>query len=716
MMKISRSKISNVSKKYFNMIKKRRKKKDAGKEKKIAHSLMQFFGISIILIVILGTVCYLMASRAITMQYEGAVASASSSMETSLQLVCDSVSSKMVELYLSDDFNAYYDDKFGASGAEAVTYTTPISDMLINLKANMGYISDYYIIPQKGKMIVSNVKGLPEEFYDTCIDTETGKQLQAKRTKNTWVGTHAVLDSQLGKENQDYGLSFILHYVLNHNNGFLVVDISSNYIDDLLKVMLFGEGSISGYVTDDGREVLLEETRNKKGEGVIQRYSGETLFVGTDFYENSKKENEGGCEYVRVNGKTYLYVYQPVKKTGITLCTLVPKSTIVSEISIIRIATILIALLACAVAMVAGMSMTKSISSALNQTCEALACAAEGDLTKEITTKRKDEFAKLVAGMTKMLGGMRRLISDNQRFGEKVVTLSGEVAASSFDIKVSMGQVVKSMYEVAEDVDIQAEKTELGVASINDFSYKINDIYHESENMVFKTQAALKAVEKGKDIVRNLCKKSEDTASVTGELIKDIGQVEQQYGNIGEIISTIEDIAQQTNLLSLNASIEAARAGEYGRGFTVVAEEIRKFADQSMKAGDRVRNIVKDIKEITGKTENSAKRTELFLKEQTLALNETISMFGTISSQVTELVNAIQFMQNDMSDMVTNKDDIVSAMTSISEIAEKIVKSVNSVSEVVNDKMLQVDLLVENAESLNREAEELSKSMERFKI
>ena len=674
-MKISRSKISNVSKKYFNMIKKRRKKKDAGKEKKIAHSLMQFFGISIILIVILGTVCYLMASRAITMQYEGAVASASSSMETSLQLVCDSVSSKMVELYLSDDFNAYYDDKFGASGAEAVTYTTPISDMLINLKANMGYISDYYIIPQKGKMIVSNVKGLPEEFYDTCIDTETGKQLQAKRTKNTWVGTHAVLDSQLGKENQEYGLSFILHYVLNHNNGFLVVDISSNYIDDLLKVMLFGEGSISGYVTDDGREVLLEETRNKKGEGVIQRYSGETLFVGTDFYENSKKENEGGCEYVRVNGKTYLYVYQPVKKTGITLCTLVPKSTIVSEISIIRIATILIALLACAVAMVAGMSMTKSISSALNQTCEALACAAEGDLTKEITTKRKDEFAKLVAGMTKMLGGMRRLISDNQRFGEKVVTLSGE-----------------------------------------DFSYEISDIYHESENMVFKTQAALKAVEKGKDIVRNLCKKSEDTASVTGELIKDIGQVEQQSGNIGEIISTIEDIAQQTNLLSLNASIEAARAGVYGRGFTVVAEEIRKFADQSMKAGDRVRNIVKDIKEITGKTENSAKRTELFLKEQTLALNETISMFGTISSQVTELVNAIQFMQNDMSDMVTNKDDIVSAMTSISEIAEKIVKSVNSVSEVVNDKMLQVDLLVENAESLNREAEELSKSMERFKI
>lgn len=689
--------------------------KESKKEKKISNSLMGFFGISIVLIAVLGTICYIMASKAVTTRYENAVGSASSSMETSLQLICDSVSSRMIELYLGDDFNAYYDDKFEASGAEAVTYTTPISNALIGLKANIGYIGDYYIIPQRGKMIVSNVKGLPEKFYDTFMATDTGMELQAKRTKNTWVGSHDVLDAQLNKGNDDYALSFVMHYVLKYNNGFLVADISSNYIEELLSVMNFGKGSISGIVTADGREFLLEEVI-KNQETVMQKYLGESLITGTDFYEAIKDNKEGGSEYVRINGKSYLYVYQPVGKTGITICTLVPKSTIVSEITVIRTATIIIMLLACAIAFIAGMSLTKSISSALIQTCDALASAAEGDLTQEVTTKRKDEFGKLVTGMAKMLAGMRGLISDNQKFGQKVVALSGEVASSSSDIEISMKQVVDSMHIVAMDVGVQAEKTEKGVTAINDFSSKINNIYQESESMVIKTEAALTAVEKGQDIVGNLYRKSEDTAAVTSVLIQDINQVDLQSRNIGEIIDTIEDIAGQTNLLSLNASIEAARAGESGRGFSVVAEEIRKLADQSLKAGDRVRNIVTDIKNITAKTEGSAKKTELFLKEQTIALTETITMFGTISSQVTKLVEAIQIMQKDMSAMVIKKEDIVVVMQSISGIAEEIVSSVDGVSEVVNGKMQQVDQLVKNAESLNKEAEELSLSMERFKI
>lgn len=686
------------------------------KEKKIAHSLMQFFGISVLLIIVLGVICYIMASKAVMNRYKHAVTSASSSMKTSLELICNSVSSRIVELYLSDDFNNYYNDKYDASGAEAASYTTPISNRFIDLKANMNYMDAYYVIPQKGKAILSNVKGLSDNFYNEYSATEVGQSLLSKRTKNTWVGYHKVLDEKLGISNDDYSLSFVMHYVLNRNNGFLIADISSNYVEELLRVMSFGKGSISGFVTADGREFLMEEKQNKSGGSTLQRYTGESLFVGQDFYEMTKVNEEGGAKNVTVHGNEYLYVYHPMGNTGITICTLVPQSTIVSEISVIRTATILIVLLACAIALVVGVSMTKSISLALTQTCEALSCAAEGDLTQEVTTRRKDEFGKLIAGMTKMLAGMRGLISDNQKFGQKVVSLSSDVASSSSQIEDSMKQVVQSMYMVAKDVDAQAGNTEQGVVTINEFSDKINRIYQESEHMVSKTEAALSAVEKGKDIVGNLCQKSEDTKAITSVLLEDISQVDKQSRNIGEIINTIEEIAEQTNLLSLNAYIEAARAGESGRGFSVVAEEIRKLAEQSMKAGDRVRSIVTDIKSITVKTENSAKKTEVFLKEQTIALNETITMFGTISGQVTELVKAIHIMQEDMSVMVMNKEDIVEVMQSISNIAEDIVKSVDSVSEVVNQKMKQVDLLVNNAESLNKEAEELSRSMEKFRI
>lgn len=136
------------------------------KERKIATTLMQFFSISIGLILILGIICYIMASKAIKSWYEDAVKSAISSMETTLDLLCDSVSAKMIELYLSEDFNIYYNDKFDASGAEAATYASGVSDKLIEMKANMNYLESYYVIPAKGKSIASNVKAFPEGSLD----------------------------------------------------------------------------------------------------------------------------------------------------------------------------------------------------------------------------------------------------------------------------------------------------------------------------------------------------------------------------------------------------------------------------------------------------------------------------------------------------------------------------------------------------------------------
>ena len=686
--------------------------RNPNKEKKIATSLMQFFSISIALIVILGITCYSMASNAVRTRYENAVKCASQSMQVTMELLCDSVSSKMIELYLGDEFNTYYNDKFDADAAEAATLASDVSERLIDIKANMNYLETYYVIPEKGKNICTNVKGLPEGMYKEYAATEGAGALIAKRTKNTWMGRHDLIDQKLGKGDGDYALTFVMHYVLNKNQGYLIADVSVNYMEELLQIMQFGKGSYAGYVTSDGREFLLQETKN----AVLQRYAGDNLFVGNSFYEETKDAKEGGSDYVKVNGKKYLYVYEPVGKGDILICTLVPESTIVSALSAIRIVTVLIVLLACAVAFLAGMYLTKSISSALNQACEALAGAAEGDLSQKIANKRRDEFGKLNGAMNKMLGGIRGLISDNQKFGQRVVNLSNDVVGSSMEIGDSMKQVVESMNMVTREVDNQAGQTEQGMTRINEFSDKINSIYGESESMVSKTEETLNTVEKGKDIVENLYEKSEDTAAVTSVLIEDIAQVEEQSRNIEVIMKTIEEIAGQTNLLSLNAYIEAARAGESGRGFSVVAEEIRKLAEQSMDAGVRVRGIVTDIKDITNKTGESAKKTEMFLREQTTALNETIEMFGTISNQVSGLVTAIRDIQGNMSGMVANKEDVVMVMQSISNIAEEIVRSVNTVSEVVNDKMQQVDMLVSNAESLNKEAEELSRSMEKFKV
>jgi methyl-accepting chemotaxis protein len=217
-------------------------------------------------------------------------------------------------------------------------------------------------------------------------------------------------------------------------------------------------------------------------------------------------------------------------------------------------------------------------------------------------------------------------------------------------------------------------------------------------------------------IIDELNNKSKDTTNVTQLVIKDIEELEKQSQNIGNFVGIINEIASQTNLLSLNASIEAARAGEAGRGFAVVADEIRKLADQSIEAANQIQSIVTEIQNKTQGTVQSAKQAESIVESQMESLNKTIKVFEEINNHVGNLVNNLDIISVGIKGIESAKNVSMDAISNISAVAQETAAASEEVSATATSQISSVENLSQSAMELADNAKKLEQAIKLFKI
>lgn len=683
-----------------------------GKARKIQNVLISAFMVPVFFIVVLGVVSYRRASDTIVEKYKESSMSAISAESLYFSLLCDTVEVKANEIIIDSNTSGYY-EKYYRSNKAHDSYRN-LRNNFIQAVGSVDYIQFYDIIALNGNQFTTRVDSnlLPEDAYDAFLASPEAVYLSDAR--KAWIGNNTYFDQVFGQSDAESGI--VLYQKFLRAKALVSLEIKRQSILDALAEMDFGEGSYKAIVTQDGREIGVQDVLADDGVTMVQQNMTETMFVGNSFYEESRYAEEPGSMEINHQGKRYLYVYAPTGATGITLCGLIPYENIMEDAKAIRNITVILVILAVAIALIIGNRIAVSISKTLYEMVDSLEKVAEGDLTTDFVTKRKDEFLRLNEGLNHMLNGFRDIITDVKGFGKEVNNLSGTVAEIADSIHVSMSGISDSADEVARGVVSQSEDAENCNVKMTEFSNQIIVVCEQAENMGSMTDKASDAVRQGKVIIENLNQQSETIVKLANELGQDIENVKKRSDDIEDIIDTINEIASQTNLLSLNASIEAARAGENGRGFSVVADEIRKLASQSMEAADQIKHIVENIRKTTQQTTDSAKKTEEYIFKQADSLEETITIFASINNCVDELVTGLNRMLKDMRGISNERNQMEDSIQSISAVSHQIAASTGGVANTLGEQVQLLSKLTEQAERLARRVASLEKAMSKFKI
>lgn len=685
----------------------------------IRQKLVTGFMIPVLCIVVLGVFSYLKASDGLISNYEQATDNTVNMATKYIEFAFNSVDSVALQYVSNSDITYYIRGLAKTTSQARLSYVMEVSNDLMVRASLDPFIEEIHIItPSKVPLFTSKMKIL-DGFNEEFIETEEGKVLKSKSNQAYWIGEHPLVDSKLELSPDKYALSVI--HNLASGQGSIVTDISMKGIVNFLSDLDLGKGSIVGIITGDGREILIEKDDNNEAKTIVTNSKNsdgkDFRFSLKSFFQDSlKKEEASGSEYVEYKSQDYLYLYSKIGGTGITLCSMVPKANIMKQADDIKNITMIIVVIACIVAVTIGMLMSGGISNSLKKINYSLKQISEGDLTVQVSVKRKDELATLGHGITEMLNNVRALIQKVAHVSSLVSDSSEHVVDASRTIEVASTNISTAIEEIGRGIAGQADDSQNCLLEMDALSQKITTVNENIIEIEKVTDETKELITQGITTMEELTKQSEATSGITKYVVDNVIALENKSHAIGKIIQVINGIADQTNLLSLNASIEAARAGEMGRGFAVVADEIRKLAEESLEASNEIKKVIQEISQQTVDTVSTAKKAENIVNMQTQIVDETIKTFHDMNTGVEKLISNLTTIGQNMKNMDSAREGTLSAVESISAISEETLAASTSVDETVNVQSDAVKALDEAAKTLNENAKDLNEAINSFRI
>jgi len=381
--------------------------------------------------------------------------------------------------------------------------------------------------------------------------------------------------------------------------------------------------------------------------------------------------------------------------------------------------TVIVVLSAVAIVLAAliAVLLGRMIATPLKRVQQAAERIAEGDLTGEaIKVRGRDEIGALAASFNSMTLNLRELIESVASSSELVAASSEQLTASAEQNKMASEQIAATVQETAAGTVRQVDIAETSSQAMQEMSLGAEQIAERAQTVATSAAEAAHKSESGNQAIRQAISQMdsirESVTSMSG-VVKELGTRSEE---IGMITSDITAISSQTNLLALNAAIEAARAGEAGRGFAVVADEVRKLAEQSSESAKRITELVSLIQADTSSAIEAADANDREVYKGIEMVSAAGEAFGDILEAVGKVAGDIEEVSAGAEEMSASTTEILHYVNQSSTIAGEASSGMTEVSAATQEQLASMEEIASSSSSLSETAEQLYTNVNRFKI
>ncbi|WP_160689857.1 methyl-accepting chemotaxis protein [Clostridium sp. C2-6-12] len=488
--------------------------------------------------------------------------------------------------------------------------------------------------------------------------------------------------------------------------GMLGGTLDLSVIEEMRSKISIGETGYA-FITDTKGQILahpdaklVEERKNISDVEVVKKaIAGES---GAQVYQYDGVEafgshtNVPSTKWAVVVRQTHDDALSVVKKTQVKM---------LSIAAVILIASIII-----------GVILSKSMIKPLLVLKEAAKELAQGNLSHEFKVNAKDEIGELSDSFTDMRESLKTLVREITSASDNVTVSTKDVLDASKQAEIVASQIADATSQLALGSDEQAKSVENTFGLVNKIVRSIDEIAANTSRSFESSSKAEELVRNGVQIVKTQDIKMAESTSAVGEVSEVIFTLDNKTAQVGQIIQVIEGIAEQTNLLALNAAIEAARAGEQGKGFAVVADEVRKLAEESQDSIGKIQTIIKDIQNTTNKAVDTATNATEAINEQNEAVHNTSKIFNNILEVVDVITREIQEISSFTDGVKDAGEHIQQDMERILAVSEETAASTEEVTASTEEQTTYSENIVREVETLNTLAEQLKTYTKKFRL